>query len=61
VVKDFESNEPHSSMFHLGNIIQLVRDARSEINLKRLEIRDSRSEKTYKWSRNYYSSNERSN
>jgi hypothetical protein len=27
----------------MGNIIQVARDARSEINLKRLEIRDARS------------------
>jgi hypothetical protein len=33
----------YSSMFHLGNIIQLEKDVRSEVNLKGLEIKDSKS------------------
>jgi hypothetical protein len=28
-------------MFHLGNIIQLARDVKSEVNLKRLDIWES--------------------
>jgi hypothetical protein len=39
-VKVYETNNLHILLFHLGNIIQLVRDVRSEVNLKRLEIRD---------------------
>jgi hypothetical protein len=42
-VKSFEQQDPYFLMFHLGKIIQLGRDARSEMNSKRLEIRDLRS------------------
>jgi hypothetical protein len=33
----FEYN-PHTAMFHLGNIINLARNLKSESNLKRLKI-----------------------
>jgi hypothetical protein len=38
-----KEKDSHSLMFHIGNIIQVARDTRRELNLKRLEIRDSRS------------------
>jgi hypothetical protein len=37
-IKAIESNKPHEAVFHLTNIVDLSRDARSIANLKRLEI-----------------------
>jgi uncharacterized phosphosugar-binding protein len=42
-IKAIKNNQPHHIIFHLINIVDLVRDARSETNLKRLEIRDAAS------------------
>jgi hypothetical protein len=42
-IKVLESGQQHQAMFHLTNIVDLARDARSEANLKRLEIRDTAS------------------
>jgi hypothetical protein len=39
-IKAIEGNQPHQAIFHLTNIVDLARDARSIANLKRLEIRD---------------------
>jgi hypothetical protein len=38
-VKSFEQQNLHSSMFHMGNVIEIYRDARNELNLKRLKQR----------------------
>jgi hypothetical protein len=42
-IKAIEGDKPHQAIFHLTNIVDLARDARSEANLKMLEIRDNAS------------------
>jgi hypothetical protein len=42
-IKAIEGNQPHQAIFHLTNIVDMARDARSEANQKRLEIRDAAS------------------
>jgi hypothetical protein len=55
-IKALESVQQHQAMFHLTNIVDLARDARSEANLKRLEVRDAASAETCRWSYNSLSS-----
>jgi hypothetical protein len=40
IIKAFVSGQEHQTMFHLTNIVDVTRDARSKANLKRLEIRE---------------------
>jgi hypothetical protein len=42
-IKALESGQQHQAMFHLTNIVDLARDAKSEANLKRLEVRENSS------------------
>jgi hypothetical protein len=42
-IKALESGQEHQVMFYLINIVDVARDVRSEVNLKRLEIRDAAS------------------
>jgi hypothetical protein len=42
-IKALESGQEHQAMFHLTNIVDVAKDTRSEVNLKRLEIRDAAS------------------
>jgi hypothetical protein len=42
-IKVLESCQQHQAIFHLTNIVDITRDIKSEINLKRLENRDAAS------------------
>jgi hypothetical protein len=47
-IKAIEGNQFYQAIFHLTNIVDLARDARSEANLKRFEIRDMSSARLIK-------------